>query len=607
MCGIAGIISLGEKTIDINKIYSMMDAQKHRGPDDEGAAAFSLQTRNYREIKRNQPTDMDNWKGVVGFNRLSILDTSYAGHQPMIDNREKLILVFNGEIYNAFELKEKYLYNNQFSSKTDTEVILKMYLRFGFFKMLRMLNGMFAFCLIDINRGKVYLARDRFGIIPLYISVQNSILYFASEYKSILALKEVKRTINLLTISEYLNFRSSLSRTMVKEIYPFEAGTNISIDIEGKINKTKFFDIDYYYVPDNRKDTSRKLEEELKSAIERQLISDVPLGCQLSGGIDSSFVSSIACKMAGKTFNTFSIIFEDARFSEEKWIDTVGKETGAPLCKIVLNQDDFIDLVRKGVWHEEAILTHPSTIGIYKLTNKAKETVTVLLSGEGADECFAGYPRFGLSLLEDFSAERCIRATTTIPENLRKDIFPEIEDSQVFEERISLFKTLGGSNFDKQRKYEILTYLPELLMRQNKISMANSIENRVPFLDNEVVNYAMTFNEKTLMGNGDGEILVCKLPLKKLAEKYFGREFAYRRKIGFSVPIQNYIKSPEFRAYFYDEIMPKLRERGIFNSKKMVSLYEAITPLKYDYHDVECFWRVLTAEIWCQMYLNGNV
>ena len=234
----------------------------------------------------------------------------------------------------------------------------------------------------------------------------------------------------------------------------------------------------------------------------------------------------------------------------------------------------------------------------------AKKYVTVLLSGEGSDECFAGYPRFGLSRDRKLSEEHCIRATTTIPEPLRKEIFPDSCDELVLEERREMMGSLSGSSIDRQRKYEILTYFPELLVRQNKMAMANSIENRVPFLDNDLVEYVMSLDGDDLIDIGHGGVSVYKAPLKYMAIKYFDEEFVHRKKVGFSVPIQNYIKTPEFKEYFYDGIMPALKMRGLFNAQRMTELYENISVESYNYNELECFWRVLTAEIFYQLYFD---
>lgn len=601
MCGIVGMIGLhGEKCRDASAIYHMMSAQKHRGPDDKGAVAFSFYEQEcWEPIKDDTGKVFD---GVLGFNRLSILDLSAAGHQPMIDTANKVALVFNGEIYNAFELKEQYFKHYAFNSQTDTEVILKLYIEFGFDRMIRMLNGMFALCLVDIKCGKVYIARDRFGIIPLYTTVQNGILYFASEYKSITALPDFQVKLDLNAIAEYLNFRSLIKRTMAEGIESFQPGTYICITKQG-IKEAVYYDLNQRHSV-NKKADMEKLDELLCCAVKRQLISDVPVGCQLSGGIDSSLISAIVKKYVSECFDTVSIIFDDARFTEEKWIDMVGKALNVRQHKLCFDGKDFINLLKKCVWHEEAVLSHPSTMGIYQLTKNAKNYVTVLLSGEGSDECFAGYPRFGLSRKPEFSAEACIRATTTIPTTLRKAVFPDINDVLVYEERKDIFDRLSGTDFDRQRKYEMLTYYPELLVRQNKMSMANSIENRVPFLDNDLVEYVLTLDDNALIKSNEDEDYIFKAPLKEISENIFGAHFTHRKKIGFSVPVQNYIQTSDFAEWFCQIILPSVKKRGVFDAVILERLYRNISITKYDYHEVECFWRVLTAEIWCQLYLK---
>lgn len=602
MCGIVGMIGTKNRKIEnSSKIFEMMDAQIHRGPNDSGAVTF-----DYAENVGHTLFERENrlCDGVLGFNRLSILDTSAAGHQPMFSPNQDVILIFNGEIYNAFELKNIYsLYS--FKSKTDTEVILALYLKYGFAKTIGMLNGMFSICLVDLRINKVFLVRDRFGIKPLYWTYQNNILYFASEYKSFLDL-DLSFHLDAMAVSEYFNFRSCISRTMAKEVHQITPGTYLCVS-ENEVSSYKYFDINQYrekHILLSKDELEDKLEFLLTQAVQRQLISDVPLGCQLSGGIDSSLISALVKLEVGNSVDSISILFDDIRFTEKPWIDYVGKMLQLNQHNITFGNDvDFISLMEKCVWHEEGVLTHPNSLGIYLLSESARKYVTVLLSGEGADECFAGYTRFALGDGQTNSYNDWIRRTTTIPSDLRKAIFPDIQDDFIECERIDLIKGLSGSFFDKKRKYEFMTYLPELLIRQDKMSMANSIENRVPFLDNDLVEFAFSLSEDQLIKENSGKIIT-KYPLKKLSEKRFGDDFTYRKKMGFSVPIQNFIKNNEFEQYFRNIIVPGVKKHAIFNSDVLVRLYENISIEHYDYNEVECFWRTLTAEVWCQKFLD---
>ena len=281
--------------------------------------------------------------------------------------------------------------------------------------------------------------------------------------------------------------------------------------------------------------------------------------------------------------------------------------------KVLLRQDkylftekEFLAMLEMAVWHNESMLTHPNTVCLMWLMSRAKERLTVLLSGEGADELFGGYKRFAIKSGQRPSAEAYVRATTTIPAHLRHKVFPDLSDDKVLEERIALFESLSGTGFDKQVKYELLTYLPELLLRQDKSAMAFSIENRVPFLDHDMVNFGFGLTQKQLLHDVDVGKNLLKYPLKCLAANVFGNSFAYRDKMGFSVPTQNFIKNRKFREYFYDQIAFGASQRGIINTSAFITLYEKISEKEYDFQELECFWRGLTLEILCELYCDGR-
>ena len=299
MCGIAGYYNKSGKSIGHTaRLQQMLEIQKHRGPDDSGIRAFSLKSQKTREYSNSGVDIVDpDFEGILGFNRLSILDLSANGHQPMCTPDEKIMLAFNGEIYNAFDFKPELMADGyRFKSVSDTEVILALYLKYGFDGMITRLNGMFAIVLVDATEQKLFMARDRFGIKPLYLYETHTLLAFSSEIKSFLKLPEFKPTLNKSLLDEFLMFRTTINRTLFEGVEELEPGTYRIYSPDG-VQVKKFFTINAYHRSQTNAslaDTVAALQETLKGSVQRQLISDVKLGCQLSGGIDSSLVTYFA-------------------------------------------------------------------------------------------------------------------------------------------------------------------------------------------------------------------------------------------------------------------------------------------------------------------------
>lgn len=612
MCGIVGIVGLkGHLVEDPQAIFRMMEVQKHRGPDDAGARGYQFTNGSSQDLNSDYLSD-ERYDGVFGFNRLSILDVSSNGHQPMADGTGRVILVFNGEIYNAPVLKEELLQKGYpFHSTTDTEVVLNLYLEYGFEKMVARLNGMFAIAIADLRNETVYLSRDRLGIKPLYYLLQNNKLFFASELKSIIVNSDVERELNLDAAYEQFCFRTALNKSLFKGIVQLEPGTILEISGKsGFFQKKKYFDLDNYHrrmQPETSKsDYEDRLMFLLGNAVKRQMASDVKLGCQLSGGVDSSIIAHLYKQLTQKKpSDNVSIVFRDERFSEESYIDYVSKKLDMVTHKFLFDTSDFLGGLEKTVWHQEAVLTHPNSLCLMQLTKEAKQYVTVLLSGEGSDELMAGYPRFSSIMKMDRGhgdyAELAVTSANTIPSEIGKRLLAEYDPQKYVKERTELFQSFQGTEFDKHIKYELATYLPELLLRQDKMSMANSIENRVPFLDHELMDFAFSIPQMYLVNRQTRE---GKDLLKRIVGNIFGIDFAYRKKMGFSIPVQMYMNNERFKDYFYDLILPGVKRRGIISVDYIQSLYEKIDAITYN--EIEALWRGITLEIWCQLFLEGR-
>ena len=607
----------------------MMEVQKHRGPDDSG---YAIMDRVKGDFSLDNPVEeQESFPGALyfGFNRLSILDLSRNGHQPMYNSEAGVVFMFNGEIYNAFDYRDNLKsrgYN--FKSSTDTEVALNLYLEYGLEGMLERINGMFAIAIYNQRVKKLFLIRDRYGIKPLYVLNNKEYFAFSSEMKSFKELPNFSFDLENQSFSEFLLFRNLINRTLFKGIENIEPGTYWVVDAHNQIRKETYYSVENegcFDLPTYSMSSKKLLEHSLYKAVQRQMIADVKLGCQLSGGVDSSLVTYLANEFVPKgSLETISIIPSEEGFSEEKYMDVVIKQLQLEAHKYSLDAQYYFDKIDQATWHFEHPLNHPNTIGIYQLSQHARQHVTVLLSGEGADEVLAGYDRFA-TLNNPAKRFRGLLSKTNQNKNSLLDLYPKLLDRDVqlilsstftsidaikavypdfnFKEAIAFRKQiltdLKGSHLLRQRKYEILTYLPDLLMRQDKMSMAHSIENRVPFLDHDMVSNALSIDFKALMG--DSKNPVPKYLLKRIAEDRFSKDFAFRKKQGFGIPLRSFFKSDEFQHRWREEWMPGLRGNGLLNT---VQLDKWVTQLdSCSSNELDSIWLAVGIQLWYDKYI----
>ena len=549
MCGIAGIINFDlNRSCSEQDLTAMCDVMRHRGPDDYGIY-------------------VDNNIGL-GHRRLSIIDLS-SGHQPMLDAGENYCIVFNGEIYNYQELRKE-LENKGYSFKTssDTEVILNLYIDVGE-KCVEHLNGIFSFAIYERGSGKVYIARDHMGVKPLYYSILKNSIIFASETKSLFCSGELKPECNLEAVSEYLIFRHVAgSSDLYKSVQRLLPGHYMIID--GSNIETK-----RYWSPFGRAvntplsyaEASDQLEALLRDAIKIQMMSDVPLGTFCSGGVDSSLVTAIASEYTDQAINTFSVGFEDKDYDETVYARMVADKYNTQHHELVLNHQKFASLLPKMIWHNDEPINYPNSVQIYAVSQLAKETVTVVLTGEGADELFGGYPRYQIPLLArrlnafmPFSGmalgllyvltkdHRVMKVKKYLGRNLDDLVLNNAAISQMddlaekginlwnkdFSYRSSVLGNIAAPSdlMNRVSQMDQVTYLLSILNRQDKMSMAASLESRVPFLDYRLVEFANQLPSRLkVKGTNSKKIL------KDLALKYLPEETINRRKSGFGVPI----------------------------------------------------------------------
>lgn len=630
MCGFTGYFNL-DSTLETNNkvIREMIAIQKHRGPDDSGILGINTKEKKTEHISELVDADFISPKDLLfGFNRLSILDLSPNGHQPMVSSDESVILMMNGEVYNAFDFKEDLIQKGYtFKSTSDTEIVLNLYLEYGMDEMITMLNGMFALAIYDFKLDTLFLARDRFGIKPLYILQEENRIAFASEMKSFMPLSNFKFEPDFSKMDEFLLFRNVINNTLFKNIINCTPGTYFVIK-NGKIDTRIFYDIDHegvQIIPEN--EAKLILEKALQKSVSSQMISDVKLGCQLSGGVDSSLVTYFAAENLEKgNLETISITFKDPKFSEEKYIDYVAEKLSLKAHKYEMDAQYYFDVLEKAIWHFEQPLNHPNTIGIYLLSEQAKKHVTVLLSGEGADESLAGYSRFirakensllnktffgglkrNINFLFDYlsytlnSDKRMIMETAFGSITTAKALKSDFNLSNAIKDRVNMIHKLHGEKILRQRKYELLTYLPDLLMRQDKMSMAHSIENRVPFLDNEMVTTSLNISTDCLIAIHKNT-LEGKKVLKDICADKFDENFAYRNKMGFGIPLREFMATQIFQEKWHNQIEPSLKKRNLFELKELSQWVKNITKASPD--QLDAIWLLLGFEIWAKQYLD---
>lgn len=521
MCGINGFTWEDESLVE-----EMNDAISYRGPDDAGV--YSDQNIS------------------LGHRRLSILDLSKAGHQPMSDKEGKVWIVFNGEIYNYQDIRERLqIKGYRFSSNTDTEVIIAAYMEYGH-KCLNLFNGMFSFAIWDTRKKELFLARDRMGIKPLYYFYDGSRLIFSSEIKAILK-HNITRTINTDALNSFFTYRFIPShKTVLEGIEKIQPGY-YAVYKDGDFDIRKYWDITWKKSKETEKQLIQKLENLLFSSVERRLMSDVPLGAYLSGGVDSSLIAAINSKLRQDPVKTFTVGFghESDEFSPAKqvagFLGTNHKELRLDYGKVTRKLPEIIHLM-------DEPNSDITMVPLYFLSQFSKKDATVINTGEGADELFSGYYhyRIGASIMKP------------IPKFIKKSVYSWYYSPFKNKDRQRLFtfdykedKTLPDcmtektsltqprSTLSRILKFDLKHEIPNWqLARVDRMTMAHGQEARVPFLDHTVVNFATSIPNRFKQPGLQGKMI-----LKKLALNYLPKDIVMRKKQGFTTPMHSWIKN----------------------------------------------------------------
>ncbi len=616
MCGIAGIVSLDGRPVTPEELSAMCAAMVHRGPDDEGVHVGS---------------------GVgLAMRRLSIIDLA-TGHQPVHNEDGSVWVVLNGEIYNFAELRtELEARGHAFYTATDTEVIVHLYEEYGA-RCVERLRGMFAFAVWDEPRRRLLLARDRLGIKPLFYAEVGGRLVFASELKSILALGEVETRLDWGAVGHLFTFLATpRSESLVEGVRKLEPGHLLVASPAEGVTARPYWRV--RFEPDRGRSEASfiaRLRELLEESVALHLVSDVPLGAFLSGGVDSSAVVALMSRLTSGPVKTFSIGFADGDYDELEYARLVAKTFGTEHHELIL-EPDVLEVLEDLAWYLDEPLGDPSAIPTYMVSKLAAESVTVVLSGDGGDELFAGYDKYvvegrernrfvpaparwllggvaaampdgmrGRNFLRHVSlggAERYLDSTTLFRRDQQARLFTP--DAYALVSRHDPWaesrQWLDGGNghwLSALQHADLHTYLPlDILTKVDRMSMAHSIEARVPLLDHRVVEFAATIPPELQFRDG-----TTKYVFKRAMQGLLPDVILSRPKHGFAVPLGRWFRG-RLSSFVGDLVLSaESRGRGIFNAayiERLLMRHERGREL--DFH----LWTLISFELWCRTFLD---
>ncbi len=639
MCGISGFINFS-KTFSKEELSlyasAMSDSMLHRGPNSNGIW-------------------VDEKEGVsFSHRRLSILDLSKNGYQPMESSCGRYLIVYNGEIYNFKELREIIEESKlKFKSSTDTEVIIELVSKFGVIETTKLLNGIFCFAIWDKKKTKLFIVRDRVGVKPVYIYKDHQTVAFASEIKALKKLPFIKLKIDYQSVSSYvrLNYIPS-PYSIFKNVTKLSPGTIFEIGPNKKIKNTKYWQISNFEtgkVRTSNKDSFSIIEEAVKS----QMVSDVPLGVFLSGGIDSSLIASMAQKNSVKPINSFTIGFEDNQFNEAEYAKKIAKIIGTSHNEVYFSYNNLEKLLNVLPSAYDEPFADSSQLPTLLLSQITKKKVTVALSGDGGDELFAGYYRYFLAeryqkyifrqpLLLKIILKKIINS---IPKKMWDSLGSFLPNSYggnqfgdkllklsnllanpqetSFQRRIisncnqlSLLVKNGSEKkvgyFDdeyeklfpditeRMQVLDFLIYLPDdILTKVDRASMNHSLEVRVPFLDNNVIDHAFGLEKKYKIKNNEG-----KLILKKLLKNFLPSSLVNRPKMGFGIPLGNLLKknfSEKIEHYIYSK---NIENQNIYEISHIRRLWEEHKSGKRNWQFL--LWNFFVFQMWYEYWESNS-
>jgi asparagine synthase (glutamine-hydrolysing) len=605
MCGIVGLVTKKEKE---NTIKLMSDRIKHRGPDGDGYFI-----------------DGD---VALGHRRLSIIDLS-SGDQPMFNEDGSVVTVFNGEIYNYQELKEELIaLGHDFKTKSDTEVLVHGYEEWHT-DLPKHLRGMFAFAIYDKNKNEVFLARDNFGIKPLYFAKMNDTFMFASEIKAFLDVPDFEKIFNESILETYLEFSFvPTNETFFKGVYRLDAGCSLLYK-DGEIKLNKYFKLDFKEENMSFEDAVKNISDVMKDSVEKHLIADVEVGSFLSSGIDSSYIVSLA-----KPDKTYTVGYENKKYDETMYAKDLAEKLGIKNESKIITKEEYLENISKIMYHLDEPTSDPAAISLYFVAELASKDLKVVLSGEGADEFFGGYNYYREEVDYKFynKLPYCLRhiigkVASIFPEGrgfnflvrrgeklensyigvnrnfsskMAKKVLKnnyELKAIDVTKDVYNEFKNY--SNIDKMQAIDINFWLmKDILLKADRMTMASSIEGRVPFIDKEVFKVAshLPFDYKVTKEN-------TKVALRAAAKEVIPTEAYKKKKLGFPVPVREWIKEGDFKEEVEKTLNSDVANK-YFNTKIINKMFEEhINGKKDNYRKI---WTIYTFIKWYQVFFEGE-
>ena len=637
MCGISAIVSRsGGKAPTAETMQRMNDAVVHRGPDGQGIRLFAG----------------PNAAGGLAHRRLSIIDLA-GGSQPMSNEDGTVWITYNGEVYNYCELqRELQDLGHHFRTRCDTETIIHAYEQWGT-ECVHRFRGMFAFAIWDARTEELFAARDRMGVKPFYYAAAGDSFVCASEVKSLLASGWCHPELNWEAVPEHLTLGYlSGDTTLFRGIQKLLPGHSLRWK-NGRVEICCYWDVPLPPEVDTARSEEELVEEFLaifRESVRLRLMSDVPLGVFLSGGLDSSAIAATMAQQMSEPVKTFSVGFESGYYSEFDFAREVAAAIGADHHEVVLKPDGAFASLPRLIWHEDEPIRNASSVALYEVSRLAANHVKVVLTGEGSDELFAGYERYWATLfnmrwgalynrLVPGALRRPMRKTLwqwPLPLTLKKKIshtflnhslrpeeivfsnfhaiFPPAVHPRLFaaeawerlravdpyQDTMRLYRGRNGTGLLDHLLYtDQKTYLVELLMKQDTMSMAASIESRVPFLDHKLVEFAARVPRQFKLRGCAGKYLV-----KQAMQQVLPRSILTRKKMGFPVPLNQWFRRGFDRVVRRVLLSDRTRARGIFNDAFVSRLLDEHAQGRRD--QTEPLWTVLNFELWARIFLDGD-